>query len=73
MSGTNVVDARGLSCPEPVLLAQNALKTYGDAAFTVSVDAAVARENVSKMLQGKGRTITVQEADDGWNIEVAAK
>ncbi|MDR1986203.1 MAG: sulfurtransferase TusA family protein [Treponema sp.] len=72
MSGSNVVDARGLSCPEPVLMAQNALKEYGLAAFSVEVSSASARDNVEKFLKEKGRTVRVESSAGGWRIEAGA-
>lgn len=41
------VDARGLSCPEPVIQTKNAMVS-GEAAYEVLVDNVVAKENVSR-------------------------
>jgi TusA-related sulfurtransferase len=73
MSEANLVDARGLSCPEPVLLARNAAKEYGKAAFAVLVSSATSRDNVSRWLQNEGHDIRVVENGADWRIEVAAK
>jgi TusA-related sulfurtransferase len=70
MSASNVVDARGLSCPEPVMLTERALKEYGAASFCVDVSSASARDNVEKLLNGKGRAARVEAAADGWRITV---
>lgn len=40
------VDARGLSCPEPVLLTNEALNQAGDEPVLVIVSASVQRDNV---------------------------
>lgn len=40
------VDARGLSCPEPVIRAKNAMES-GDKEYEILVDNVVAKENVS--------------------------
>jgi len=40
----NIIDARGLSCPEPVILAKNEADK-GTKDFTVLVDIEVAKEN----------------------------
>lgn len=69
MSGSKVVDARGLSCPEPVLMTQNALKEFGSAAFSVEVSSASARDNVETFLKEKGRTTRVEVVADGWRIK----
>ena len=41
------IDARGLSCPEPVIRTKNALAS-GEKAYTVMVDNVTAKENVSR-------------------------
>lgn len=68
MKDAKVVDARGLSCPEPVLMTQKALNAYGPAAFSVEVSSASARDNVEKFLKEKGRAVRVEAADEGWRV-----
>lgn len=58
--GSRVVDARGLPCPQPVLLARNAV-TEGSAAFEVWVDNAVSAANVTRFLKNQGYEVS-QEA-----------
>lgn len=73
MSKENCVDARGLSCPEPVLLTMNALDKYGDGAFSVMLSSATSRDNVRGTLDSAGRNYTVNQNGDEWTVEVAAK
>ena len=40
------VDARGLSCPEPVILTMNAMKKGGPEPIKVTVSNTVARDNI---------------------------
>ncbi|MBM4272025.1 MAG: SirA family protein [Deltaproteobacteria bacterium] len=47
------VDARGLSCPQPVILASRAIAEGYDS-FTVIVDNEVARENILRLTKNKG-------------------
>jgi len=47
-----IVDARGLACPQPVVLARKAMQQHGE--FVVLVDDAVARENVKKLAEAQG-------------------
>jgi TusA-related sulfurtransferase len=54
------IDARGLSCPRPVILAQNAIRT-GEFPIEIWVDSAAARENVSRAAQKAGLHVSVQE------------
>jgi TusA-related sulfurtransferase len=69
MSDTKIVDACGLSCPEPVLLTQNALKEYGSAAFSVDVSSPSARDNVKHLLEKQGRTVQVETTANGWRVK----
>lgn len=68
MSEVKTVDARGLSCPEPVLMTQDALKEAGGAAIAVEVSAPTARDNVKALLEQQGRAVTVQPTADGWRV-----
>ncbi len=43
------IDARGLSCPQPLILTTRAMR-QSDASFDVLIDDAVARENILRML-----------------------
>lgn len=53
------VDARGLLCPEPVLLTKQVLDTMNSGTVKVLVSHAAARENVSRLAENKG-----------WQIEI---
>ena len=46
------IDARGLSCPQPVLLTQKAVSA-GIKTFEIIVDSEVCLENVSRFVKGK--------------------
>lgn len=66
------VDARGRSCPEPVILTRQALSDKSIKQLTVLVDAAVARENVARSIlsaTGKQPTITAT-AEEEWEISI---
>ena len=54
------VDARGLSCPEPVIRTKNALAS-GEKAYTVMVDNVTARENVSRFAMHQGYQVSWKE------------
>ncbi|MGF6376078.1 tRNA 2-thiouridine synthesizing protein A [Clostridiales Family XIII bacterium PM5-7] len=47
-----IVDARGLSCPQPVLMAKKALEK--ESQLDILVDNDTAKENVSRFVQSKG-------------------
>ncbi|OAG28189.1 sulfurtransferase TusA family protein [Thermodesulfatator autotrophicus] len=50
----NTVDARGLSCPQPVLLTLEAIEKLKEGELVVLVDTEAARENVSRAVTSKG-------------------
>lgn len=72
MSESTIIDARGLSCPEPVLLTQDALRTSAGAPFTVMVSSPTARDNVERALQAGKRKFTASQEGDDWRFEVQA-
>lgn len=57
---TEIVDARGLACPVPVIRTKQALEAIRSNEIVVLVDEEVAKENVSRLAQTMG-----------WNVEVA--
>ncbi|NLY54083.1 MAG: SirA family protein [Firmicutes bacterium] len=67
-----VVDARGRSCPEPVVLTRQALEDKSIKSLTVIVDAAVARENVARFLQNAtGKQPEIKETSNGeWELKI---
>lgn len=58
------VDARGLSCPQPVLMTKKALDSLQGNSLEVIVDNATARENVTRFAVNAGCKVSVTE-DDG--------
>ncbi|MBN1935020.1 MAG: sulfurtransferase TusA family protein [Anaerolineae bacterium] len=61
------VDARGLSCPQPVILARKAIDA-GQFPIEVLVDSVTSRENVRRMAEKTGCTVTVQETGDEFKL-----
>jgi tRNA 2-thiouridine synthesizing protein A len=59
MSNIEKVDARGLSCPEPVMRVEKAIKKIKDGTIEVLVDTATARENVLRLAKHSGWTAEV--------------
>ncbi len=60
-----VVDARGLSCPQPVLMTIQAMRTVDSREIEVVVDNEASRENVSRAAQSQGWSVAVDELDGG--------
>ncbi len=59
------VDARGLSCPEPVLLAKKAIEGLSSGTIEVLVDTVTSKENVTRMASTLSCAVRATEADDG--------
>lgn len=64
-----VVDARGLSCPEPMMLTEEALKSE-KGPFKVLVTEPHQKMNVEKYARDHGRTTEAAETEDGFSIIV---
>jgi selenium metabolism protein YedF len=58
-----IIDARGLACPQPVVLTKKALEKVDD--VTVIVDNAAAEQNVSRLAENHGLAVAVEEKGDG--------
>ena len=66
---TTTLDARGLACPQPVILTRNAMK-QADRIVTL-VDNETSLTNVSRMAAKAGWHVNVVERDDEFRIELA--
>ncbi|MBO6163622.1 MAG: sulfurtransferase TusA family protein [Lachnospiraceae bacterium] len=63
------VDARGLSCPEPIMLTAEALKGTTEA-IRVLVSEPVQRTNVEKYAMSQGKKVSVKEIGDGFELTI---
>lgn len=61
----DTIDARGLSCPQPVLMAKKALAKK-EAAYTILVDTNAAKENVTRFAGHAGYNVTAEETDHSY-------
>ncbi|BBO75307.1 preprotein translocase subunit TatB [Desulfosarcina widdelii] len=69
---STTIDARGLSCPQPVLLTLDEIKKGSESEIVVLVDTDTSKENVSRAAQSQGCTVTGVEPDgDGYRILIA--
>ena len=64
MSDSNIVDARGLSCPQPAMLARKTLQKLSRGSLEVIVDNGTARENVSRIAKNLGWEIDIDERSE---------
>ena len=63
------VDARGLSCPEPIMLTAEALKN-ANGPVKVLVSEPHQRTNVEKLAKDRGKKTTTKEIDTGFEIVI---
>lgn len=63
----NIIDARGLSCPEPVILLRRAMAS-GEASYQILVDNHASRENTTRYAQHQGYQVSVAEADGVYTL-----
>ena len=65
-----VVDARGLSCPEPVLLARQAIESLARGTVEVRVETATSRDNVTRMAKRLGCSVAAEEAGGEFRLTI---
>jgi TusA-related sulfurtransferase len=61
------VDARGLSCPQPVILARNAVEA-GEFPIEVLVETVTSRENVRRAAERMGCTVRVEDLGEEFKL-----
>lgn len=62
------VDARGLSCPEPVLLTRQVLQDQVIQEITVLVDNKVAVENITRIAENSNCQVKVTKQDSDFML-----
>jgi selenium metabolism protein YedF len=60
---TKIIDARNLSCPQPVVLTKKALEEVDE--VIIIVDNETALDNVSRLGKTQGCEVTIENKDDG--------
>ena len=66
------VDARGLSCPQPVIMTLNEIKNGNDKEIVVLVDTDTSRENVTRAAESQGcRVGEVTPEGEGYRIAIS--
>ena len=61
-----MVDARGLSCPVPVVMVQKAVNADNPGELEVLVDAKVCVENITRYANNQNYEVEVREQDDDY-------
>lgn len=62
-----MIDARGRSCPEPVLMIQKAMVS-GENRYEMVVDNRVSVENVTRFAEHNGYRVQVTQEDDEYTL-----
>ena len=66
------VDARGFSCPQPVLMTLDEITKVDTGEIVVLVDTDTSKENVSRAATSKGWQVKdVQEEREGYRITIS--
>ncbi len=65
---SRMLDARGLACPTPVLMAKDAIEKENPADIEVLVDNEAARENVSRFLGSRNYTVSADPEGDDFKV-----
>ena len=69
---SKIVDARGLSCPQPVLLVLNEIKKTDKGEIVILVDTDTSKENVSRAATSQGWNLKGVEPDGtGYRISIS--
>jgi tRNA 2-thiouridine synthesizing protein A len=70
----NIVDAQGLSCPQPVLLTMEKIKKTKKGEIVILVDTDTSRENVSRTATSQGWKVKgVKPEGAGYRITIWKK
>jgi selenium metabolism protein YedF len=67
------VDARGLACPQPVILTRKALEDMTEGILRVLVDDGVAKENVRRLAESQGCSVEVEEKKGVCHIAITKR
>jgi TusA-related sulfurtransferase len=71
MEMSSLVDARGLSCPQPVLMTMDEMKKTDKGEIVVLVDTDTSRENVSRAATSQGWQVkSVDLEETGYRLTI---
>lgn len=69
---STTVDARGLSCPQPVLMTMDTINATGSGEIVILVDTDTSKENVIRAAGSKGWKVT-QVAPEGIEYRITIR
>ena len=65
------VDARGFSCPIPVVRTKNAMDQDPNEQITVLLDSAASKENVTRLARSRGYHVAEETIEDGFQLHLS--
>jgi len=70
---TKKIDAKGLPCPQPVVLAKNALDEIEEGIVDIIIDNESASENVARLARNSGYGVRIREEDGDLIVRIEKK
>ncbi|NWF76121.1 MAG: sulfurtransferase TusA family protein [Nitrospirae bacterium] len=68
---SSTVDARGLSCPQPVLMTLDEIKNVKKGEIVVMVDTDTSKENVSRAAKTQGwEVVEIKPEGEGYRLTI---
>ncbi len=61
---TEYIDARGLSCPQPIFLTQEMIWKVKKGVIEIMVDDPTAKQNITRTAEREGWSVDIREQDD---------
>ena len=68
-----MIDARGMSCPVPVIMVQKEVKKNAPKELTVAVDSMVCVENISRYAANAGYEIKTEKDGGDYKLTLTKK
>lgn len=65
-----IIDAKGLLCPQPVILTKKTLESIDEGEVVVLVDNTTAKENISRLAHNLGYGISIEECAGVFSIKI---
>ena len=65
-----IVDARGRSCPEPVMMTKNALESNSKEELNIMVDSRTAVDNIERYIKKEGYNIDIEENGEDYILTI---
>lgn len=62
-----IIDARGLSCPEPVIMLRQAMATK-EPSYQIIVDNHASKENTTRYAEHQGYKVTISENNGEYTL-----